>query len=126
MKIIATAIAAVIATSSMSAPASAFFGPHFFWKPHFFFWKPHFPYKPYHPHKPPVKASNPTSHSGSSAGPYIVGCIFGGALGIIGAALAKGKAYNDPKIELTQNEVWPIILSCGLATGPVVAGFNQR
>ena len=76
-----------------------------------------------HPPKPPK-----VKHGGGSSatGKIVVGCIFGSALGLITAALAKGRILNDKKVELTHDEVWPIALTCGLATFPVIASFRQQ
>jgi L-asparagine transporter-like permease len=115
IKIIATALAVAVATSTMSAPASAYYGYSNGWKK----------VVKMKMGKKGGKAAATSSSSNMGTGKIVVGCIFGGALGVIVAALAKGKAYNDPKIELTQNEVWPIFLSCGLGAGPVIASFNR-
>jgi hypothetical protein len=86
----------------MAAPASAFF-----WKPKFWYYKHHY-----------VKKT-PPSTSNRGAGPYIVGCIMGSALGLITAALAKKTG------ELTIDEAHAIAFTCGLGFFPVVANFKQ-
>lgn len=97
-KIVATALAAALATSTLAAPSVA------------------------HP-----KVIKKFGGGGSSAtGKIVVGCIFGSALGLITAALAKGRILNDKKVELTHDEVWPIALTCGLATFPVIASFRHQ
>jgi hypothetical protein len=56
---------------------------------------------------------------GSSAGPWVVGCIGASALGLIVAALAKKTG------ELTIEEAQAIAFTCGLGFFPVVAKFKQ-
>jgi len=133
LKIAATALAAAIATSSMSAPAAAFAPGFFFFKP--FYFKPVFkpPFKiikyvkpPKPPHVSPTGGKGGTGSTSMTTGKIVVGCLFGSALGLIAASLAKGKAMNDRNVELTQQEAWTIAMSCGLGTFPVVANFQRN
>lgn len=96
LKLVAAAVAASVALGSMIAPASA---------------------------QVRVPVNVP---AGPSTGTKIIGfCIFGGAAGLIWAALAKGRAYNNDKIELTRDEAFGIAGSCGLYAFPVIASWRR-
>lgn len=95
-KIATVTIAAALAFGSMTAPAAAV-----------------------------PKYSAPGVGGTSSGAKLFGGCLFGGAFGLIFAAYAKGKAYNDKKIELTRDEAWAIAGSCGLASGWVISKWKR-
>ena len=101
-KIVATALAAALASSAFAAPSFAY------------------------PKVPVIKKHSGGGGGSSATGKIVVGCIFGSAFGLIVAALAKGRILNDKKVELTHAEVWPIALTCGLATFPVIASFRHQ
>ena len=106
-KLVATALATALASSAFAAPSYALV-----------------PYDPC-----AYKICKPVKRGGggsSATGKIVVGCIFGSALGLITAALAKGRILNDKKVELTHAEVWPIALTCGLAAFPVIASFRHQ
>lgn len=127
MKLIATALAAAIATGAAAQPASAFI------------FEPFKYLKSYKPH------GKKSAHGGgSNAGAYVVGCVMGSALGLIGASIYKGRALGfqyrwmtqveyeaylrnrDRSIELTSDEAALIGFTCGLGAFPVMAKYNQR
>lgn len=96
-KLVATAVAASLAIGSMTVPAFS-----------------------------QVRGHVPTGGGVSSGAKFFGGCLFAGAGGLIWAALAKGRAFNNNKIELTQNEAFTIAFSCGLGVFPVIANWRQR
>lgn len=69
----------------------------------------------------PPPATNTHNGGGSSAGPYVIGCIGGSALGLIMAALVKGRTTNS---ELTIAEAQAIAFSCGLLAFPVIGSYT--
>ncbi len=94
-KLVTAAVAASVVIGSMTAPASAQVRGHV------------------------------GGGGGVSTGAKFLGiCVFGGAAGLIWAALAKGQAYNNDKIELTRQEAFGIAFSCGLYTFPVIASWR--
>ena len=109
IKIIATVLAATIATSSLAAPASAFF-----YKPWYKHW--------YKPHKKVVPHEPKWGHTGK----LVVGCIMGSAFGLITASIVKGGGLKlmtqkefettprDKSKDLTNEEAWFIASTCGL------------
>lgn len=73
-----------------------------------------------------VRVPVPDGVGGVSTGTKVVGaCIFGSAFGLIWAALAKGRAYNNDKIELTKSEAFGIAGTCGLYAFPVIASWRR-
>jgi hypothetical protein len=94
------------------------------------------------PVTPPSTSKSSSGGGGSNAGPYIVGCVMGSALGIIGAAAIKyrSKGYrhewmSQAKFEqyvypadaqLTSDEIAAIGFTCGLGFFPVVANFDRQ
>jgi hypothetical protein len=89
LKMIAIALAATIATSSLAAPAAAYYKPWF---------------KYHKMKKAPTISDNP-----SSTGQYVVACIAGNALGLIAASLIKKSG------ELTSQQAQTIAFSpCGV------------
>jgi hypothetical protein len=83
------------------------------------------------------KAPPPKSSGISKTGGLVVGCIMGSAAGLIVASIVKGggiklmsqKEWEDLKVKvpnpLTTEESQAIAFSCGLMTGPVIAGFKK-
>ena len=117
IKIVATVLAAAVATSSMSAPASAWFWKH----------KVHYMKKKKITHTP----------KSSSTGKLVVGCIMGSAVGLILASSAKGGGMKwmtqkefettkrDTRNDLTNDEAATIAFTCGLGAFPVMASWRQ-
>jgi hypothetical protein len=66
-----------------------------------------------------VPKAPPAAHGGHGAPTLLLGCIFGSAFGLIGAALAKKSG------QLTIEEAQAIAFTCGLGAFPVMAKFNQ-
>jgi hypothetical protein len=93
------------------------------------------PQNPPNPNYPKVKQPNADLHP--NTGKLVVGCIMGSALGLIAASVVKGgglkwmtqKQWEDLKVKvpnpLTNQEATAIALTCGLATGPVIANFRK-
>jgi hypothetical protein len=91
-KLVATALATALATSTLATPSFAV---------------------------PKVKAPVITHSSGiSKAAPWLLGCIFGSALGLISAAYLKKTG------QLTAQEANAIAFSCGLGYFAVVRNFR--
>jgi hypothetical protein len=96
-KIVATALAAALATTAIATPSYA--GAYY--------------------HCAPVPPSV-SSGGGSSAAPFLLGCIFGSAFGLIAAAYLKKNG------QLTTQQAQAIAFSCGLGAVPVIASFTPR
>ena len=94
-KIIATALAAALTTTAIATPSYAYICA---------------------PRVPPVVSSG----GGSGAAPWLLGCIFGSAFGLISAAYLKKTG------ELTLQEAQAIAFSCGLGSFPVIASFRRN
>lgn len=103
VRVVATAIAAAIASASLATPSEAFFS-----KKKYFFWK-------FLKHK---KKKIPHGSS-SSTGPIVVGCVMGSALGLITSALLKKTG------ELTNDEAALIAFTCGLGAFAVIPHFKD-
>jgi len=105
-KIVATALAAALTTSTFAARSSAVpaCGPSY---PTLFAFVP------------PV-CPTPSTSGGSSAAPWFLGCIFGSAFGLISASYLKKTG------QLTTQEAQSIAFSCGIAAVPVIASFNRN
>ncbi|MEX2129686.1 MAG: hypothetical protein WD871_15815 [Xanthobacteraceae bacterium] len=114
-KIIATVLAATLATGSMAAPASAWLWVH-----------------------PPIKKKVVHGGGSSKTGGLVVGCVMGSAFGLISAAIIKGGGLKwmsqkefettprDKSKELTSQEAAVIAFTCGLGAFPVIAGFRRQ
>jgi hypothetical protein len=70
----------------------------------------------------PVCPPTNTHKGGSSAGPYVIGCIAGSAVGLMVSALVKGRATNS---ELTIPEAQLIGFTCGLGAFPVIGSYTN-
>jgi hypothetical protein len=70
----------------------------------------------------PVCPPSNTHKGGSSAGPYVIGCIAGSAVGLIVSALVKGRTTNS---ELTIPEAQLIGFTCGLGAFPVIGSYTN-
>lgn len=95
-KIVATALAAALTTTAIASPSYA----------GYIHCAP----------VPPVVSSG----GGSSAAPFLLGCIFGSAFGLIAAAYLKKNG------QLTTQQAQAIAFSCGLGAVPVIASFTPR
>jgi hypothetical protein len=73
---------------------------------------------PYYPPPPPHKMVVPGAPGGST--PWVPICIFGGAAGLILAAIVVGRTQNR---ELTQAEALGTAFTCGL--GALFVGYRQ-
>jgi hypothetical protein len=91
---------------------------------------------------PVCPPTNTHNGGGSSAGPYVIGCIAGSAIGLITASIAKGNAYGYPlrwmsqveyeayvrtrnkQADLTTQEAQLIAFTCGLGAFPVIAAYQ--
>jgi hypothetical protein len=99
------------------------------------------PHCGFSPQNPPSqnypKVKRPNTDLNPNTGKLVVGCIMGSALGLITASVVKGgglkwmtqKEWEDLKVKvpnpLTNQEATAIALTCGLATGPVIANFRK-
>jgi hypothetical protein len=99
---------------------------------------PHCAFSPQNPPNPNYpKVKRPNADLNPNTGKLVVGCIMGSALGLIAASVVKGgglkwmtqKEWEDLKVKvpnpLTNQEATAIALTCGLATGPVIANFRK-
>ncbi len=91
---------------------------------------------------PYIPCPTTTHGGGSSAGPYVIACIAGSAIGLITASIAKGRAFGYPlrwmsqveyeayvrtrnkQADLTTQEAQLIAFTCGLGAFPVIAAYQ--